>query len=243
MSNAREKILGRVNAALAPLKERAQLPDWTPELIVRRAAPYAHEGAGGRAEAPASAVAGERTSASGGEAAGAGGESGSSVKADSWSLFAERMRGLHGIPIEGEAMLAKWLAENGWTQGYCDPELWPRMKPFLPEPTFCVSTVFDRTSYDDYQFGITWASGAIAETGTLILTDRDTPSRLAALAPWAHIAVLRREMIVPDIATALATMPKDPNVIWVSGPSKTADVEGILIEGVHGPGQQVALLI
>ena len=222
MSNAREKILGRVNAALAPLKERARLPDWTPELIERRTP-----------DASASAfVSGS-----------AGSEASSSAKADLWSLFAERMRGLHGIPMEGEATLAKWLAENGWTQGYCDPDLWPRMKPFLPEPTFRVSTVFDRASYDDYQFGITWASGAIAETGTLILTDKDTPSRLAALAPWAHIAVLRRESIVPDVAAALATMPSDPNVIWVSGPSKTADVEGILIEGVHGPGQQVALLI
>ena len=34
-----------------------------------------------------------------------------------------------------------------------------------------------------------------------------------------------------------------PNTIWCTGPSKTADVEGILIEGVHGPGEQVALLI
>ena len=35
----------------------------------------------------------------------------------------------------------------------------------------------------------------------------------------------------------------DPNTIWVTGPSKTADVEGILIEGVHGPGAQIALLL
>jgi len=32
-------------------------------------------------------------------------------------------------------------------------------------------------------------------------------------------------------------------VIWCTGPSKTADVEGILIEGVHGPGQQIALVV
>jgi L-lactate utilization protein LutC len=34
-----------------------------------------------------------------------------------------------------------------------------------------------------------------------------------------------------------------PNIIWCTGPSKTADVEGILIEGVHGPGEQIALLV
>jgi L-lactate dehydrogenase complex protein LldG len=38
-------------------------------------------------------------------------------------------------------------------------------------------------------------------------------------------------------------MPDDPNIIWVTGPSKTADVEGILIQGVHGPGVQGCLLV
>jgi len=218
MSGAREKILGRVQAALAPLKERSPLPDWDPVLIERRGAIGA---------VPAANP----------------GEPGLAPKVDLWTLFAERLRALHGLPMEGEAALAQWLKENGWTEGYCDPKLWPHFKASLPEPTFHVSTVFDRANYDNYQFGITIASGAIAETGTLVLTDRDTPSRLGALAPWAHVAVIRREQIVPDVASALATMPLDPNVIWVSGPSKTADVEGILIEGVHGPGQQVALLI
>ena len=52
-----------------------------------------------------------------------------------------------------------------------------------------------------------------------------------------------REQIFRDIPSALAALPADPNVIWVTGPSKTADVEGILIEGVHGPGRQIALLV
>ncbi len=108
---------------------------------------------------------------------------------------------------------------------------------------FTVETAFDRTRVDDYDFGITAATGAIAETGTLVLTDQGTSSRLAALAPWVHVAVLRREQIHADISAALAVMPADPNIVWVTGPSKTADVEGILIEGVHGPGVQVALLV
>jgi len=45
------------------------------------------------------------------------------------------------------------------------------------------------------------------------------------------------------LTAAVAALPVDPNVIWVTGPSKTADVEGILIEGVHGPGRQITLLM
>jgi len=67
--------------------------------------------------------------------------------------------------------------------------------------------------------------------------------RLAALAPWVHIACLRRGDIVRDTDEATALLGDDPNVVWVTGPSKTADVEGILIEGVHGPGIQVCLLL
>ena len=68
-------------------------------------------------------------------------------------------------------------------------------------------------------------------------------TRLAALAPWHHIALVSRAEIHRTIADALAAMPDDPNLIWVTGPSKTADVEGILIQGVHGPGAQACLIL
>jgi L-lactate dehydrogenase complex protein LldG len=96
---------------------------------------------------------------------------------------------------------------------------------------------------DDYQFGITAAVGAIAETGTVILNDAATSRRLAALAPWVHVAVVPRRSIHVDLPEAVAALGGDPNIIWCTGPSKTADVEGILIEGVHGPGVQIALLV
>ena len=69
------------------------------------------------------------------------------------------------------------------------------------------------------------------------------PALWSALAPWVHVAVVRREDIHCDISQAVAALGDDPNVIWCTGPSKTADVEGILIEGVHGPGEQLALIV
>jgi L-lactate dehydrogenase complex protein LldG len=134
------------------------------------------------------------------------------------------------------------LKANEWFHGYCDPKLWPQLAPAFG-PEFTVETEFDRTRVDDYQFGITRAVGAIAETGTVILSDASTSRRLGALTPWVHVAILRREEVFRNLAQAVALLGDDPNIIWVTGPSKTADVEGILIEGVHGPGRQIALLM
>ena len=104
-------------------------------------------------------------------------------------------------------------------------------------------SVGDRERYDHYQFGITRACGAIAESGTLVLNDETTSDRLAALAPWVHIAVLERHELIRSIPEAVDRFGDSPNIVWATGPSKTADVEGILIEGVHGPGEQIALLL
>jgi L-lactate dehydrogenase complex protein LldG len=161
---------------------------------------------------------------------------------DAWSLFAERLRGVNGTPLTAAAELVALLEKGGWRQGYCDPGLWPQLAPAFPA-SFKVETNFDRTRVDEYQFGITRAVAAIAETGTLVLTDNGTSRRLAALTPWVHVAVLSRADIHLDVPQAVTSLPKDPNVVWITGPSKTADVEGILIEGVHGPGVQVALLV
>lgn len=159
-----------------------------------------------------------------------------------WIRFTERLRAVNGMAFDSVNALVSYLDQAGKRHGYCDPALWTRLAPAFPA-TFVVETTFDRKRVDDYQFGMTTAAGAIAETGTLILSDASTSSRLGALAPWVHIAALRRDQIFADITATLAALPADPNIIWVTGPSKTADVEGILIEGVHGPGVQAALLL
>ena len=53
-----------------------------------------------------------------------------------------------------------------------------------------------------------------------------------------HIGVLKRENILSTVSEGLKQFQYIENVTWVTGPSKTADIEGILIEGVHGPGEE-----
>ena len=161
---------------------------------------------------------------------------------DAAALFTERLKLVNGTPISSLADLVALFVASGWRRGYCDPALVARLRAAFPAE-IVFETDFDRTRVDDYQFGITAAVGAIAETGTVILNDAATSRRLAALAPWVHVAVVPRSRIHIDLPEAVAALGSDPNIIWCTGPSKTADVEGILIEGVHGPGVQIALLI
>jgi L-lactate dehydrogenase complex protein LldG len=156
-------------------------------------------------------------------------------------LFAERIKRVGGSALTDVGVLVAQLRAGGWLHGYCDPALWPELAPHFGAG-FTVEREFDRTRVDDYAFGITRAAGAVAESGTIILNDATTSRRLGALAPWVHIAVVERAAIFSDLTQAVAALGTDRNVVWCTGPSKTADVEGILIEGVHGPGVQIALV-
>lgn len=158
---------------------------------------------------------------------------------DLWESFAHNLRAVSGQTCTDLEELRQTLKDEGVTRGYCDPDLMDPIGDACVTWGLEVQPSFDRVNYDDYEFGITRASGAIAETGTLVLTDSETSDRLGALTPLLHIAVLNSKKLVRSIAQAIAQFGDEPNIIWATGPSKTGDVEGILIEGVHGPGVQI----
>ncbi len=143
------------------------------------------------------------------------------------------------IVVQGWQELLTFLGSQNVERGYVDPSLAAEVKDF----PFTIEHTFDRARVDEYQFGITRATAAIAETGSLILTESGTSSRIGALAPWLHVAVLETSTILPDMPAAIASFGSERSCLFVTGPSKTADVEGILIQGVHGPGVQVCCLV
>ncbi len=162
--------------------------------------------------------------------------------ADPVAAFHEQFAAVNGKAFDAPAPLAAFLREHGLLRGYCDPSLHPLLGDALARLGLEVHSTYDRERYDEYAFGITRATGAIAETGTLIISDEDTADRLAALTPWAHVAVLSKATIHATLPAAIPAFGTSVNLTWVTGPSRTADVEGILIEGVHGPGLQIAYL-
>jgi L-lactate utilization protein LutC len=98
--------------------------------------------------------------------------------------------------------------------------------------------------------GITSCNWAIAETGTLMLCSRPGQERTASLLPPYYVSVVERRQIVPDLIDAFRTLNLEPgtcnlpsNVTFITGPSKTGDIELQLTTGVHGPGKWRVIVI
>ncbi len=94
---------------------------------------------------------------------------------------------------------------------------------------------------------LTSTAGAIAETGTLVLRPTTDEPRLMSLLPPIHIALLEESALHDTLAAMMesehwaSNMPT--NLLLVSGPSKTADIEQTLAYGVHGPKELIVLIL
>ena len=97
--------------------------------------------------------------------------------------------------------------------------------------------------------GLTGAEYAVAASGTIAMAASSHHPRSASLLPPIHIAVIRQEQLLPDLA-ALAErirhdFPERPSsgFALITGPSRTADIEQTLSIGVHGPGKLYVMML
>jgi L-lactate utilization protein LutC len=90
-------------------------------------------------------------------------------------------------------------------------------------------------------FGITSADYALADTGTLVMLSSPREPRMISLLPPVHIAVMPREKILTGLDELFTVLPgpsrETSSMVLITGPSRTADIEQILVRGVHGPGE------
>ncbi|MBM3542344.1 MAG: lactate utilization protein C, partial [Alphaproteobacteria bacterium] len=108
--------------------------------------------------------------------------------------------------------------------------------------------VVEGAAEDADRIGITAPAFGVAETGTLVLASAPHSPTSPAYLPEAHVAVIRRDAVVAtydDAWAALAAHPDFPPrvVAWITGPSRTADIEQTILLGVHGPRLQHIVIL
>jgi L-lactate dehydrogenase complex protein LldG len=104
-----------------------------------------------------------------------------------------------------------------------------------------------RQSCSEADAGITSADYALADTGTLVMISGAEESRLVSLLPPAHIAVVPVSRLLENLDELLLRIPtpadRTSSLVLITGPSRTADIEQILVRGVHGPGEITVILV
>jgi len=162
------------------------------------------------------------------------------VKKDRWTEALRktlRNRGLTTLLYAPEAAVGPEL-EAAWEP---DDEALPRLCTYEGSIETFKPRLFEIDA------AITSTVGAIAETGAVVLWPDQHEPRLMSLVPPVHIAVLDADRIYNNFCEMLqqqhwvANMPT--NVILISGPSRTADIEMTVAFGVHGPRELIVLIL
>jgi L-lactate dehydrogenase complex protein LldG len=89
--------------------------------------------------------------------------------------------------------------------------------------------------------GITGADAGLATTGSLVMITNRAQGRLPSLIPPVHVAILRRERLYANMEAWMPAQGRNAltdsnSVTVITGPSRTGDIEMMIVLGVHGPG-------
>ena len=103
----------------------------------------------------------------------------------------------------------------------------------------------DRKSAAESKVGISTMEWGLADTGTVVQDATRVALRLVSTLPEIHVALLRTGTILPNLEALLPHLDpaSSPYLAFVTGPSRTADIERVLTIGVHGPFRLVILCI
>lgn len=167
--------------------------------------------------------------------------------------FSRELTALHGEVAlvgsaeEAEARLASELGEKrvvAWSQAELrrasglDLMSWAARWKGPDAPDF-------RAAALEADVGVTGVDAAIADTGTLVLSAGVGRPRSVSLLPRLHIALVKESQLVARMGAALGQYAGRPPsaVHFISGPSRTSDIENDLSIGVHGPARVLAIVI
>jgi L-lactate dehydrogenase complex protein LldG len=151
---------------------------------------------------------------------------------------------------EAARQLADLARENNWkriathrhpvTQGLAEK---------LEQPCLLTDSGYATADLEQCDAGITGCDALVAQTGSVLVTPLSAGGRALSVLPPHHIVIAKRNQVVPDLASALRLVRKlyAPNwpsfLSFITGPSRTGDIERILVLGAHGPKKLTIFLL
>lgn len=119
----------------------------------------------------------------------------------------------------------------------------------LDIPVLGVDAGYVAPELEQCDVGITECDALIAQTGSVLVTSRSAGGRALSVLPPHHVVLARREQLLADLPEAFVFLKRNyganyPSFIsFITGPSRTGDIERILVLGAHGPKQLTILCI
>ena len=170
---------------------------------------------------------------------------------DDWAaLFARNAEGLKADfrLLENEnalpAAMQKLRDENSWQRiAFHAGKLTEMAATALNLPALSIVENYDRNELEKCDAGITLCDALIAQTGSVLITSKSAGGRALSVLPPHHVVIARREQLLPDLPSAFELLRASygdglPSLMsFVTGPSRTGDIERILVLGAHGPKQ------
>ena len=120
----------------------------------------------------------------------------------------------------------------------------------MPCATYRVDAAdFDKNTLESCDAGITSCEALIAQSGSILVSSTTSGGRALSILPHVHVVVATCDQIVATLADALhaARVRHDghmPSMLsFITGPSRTGDIERILVLGAHGPKELILILV
>jgi len=168
--------------------------------------------------------------------------------AEQLALFAQNAKELAAefhlveTPEELHAQLAELAQREGWKRVASHAgELTAAACKAFGLPVTLTDGGYDVADLEASDAGITECEALVAQTGSVLVTSRACGGRGLSVLPPHHVVLARRSQLVADLTAAFALLearyaPSYPSMIsFISGPSRTGDIERILVLGAHGP--------
>jgi L-lactate dehydrogenase complex protein LldG len=169
--------------------------------------------------------------------------------------FRQEFTAIHGEFHEadsheaGQRWLAQWIAKENLSSPYLaagNASLERFLAP-IPGVTF-ITPDGPANERAQASLGITQCESLVAESGTIAVSAGLT-GRAGTILPPIHLVIATHDQVVPDLDTSFARLRQryaeqlPSTMSWITGPSRTGDIEKILVLGAHGPKRLVLLLL